>query len=95
MTKLQQIRKLADSAGIKGTIARSTKKNKKFMITLPDGKVIHFGQIGYEDYLTHHDEQRRANYLARASAIKNKAGALTAHDIHSPNYYSIKLLWAG
>ncbi len=37
----------------------STRKNKKFMIMNDDKKWIHFGQLGYEDFKKHLDEQRR------------------------------------
>lgn len=43
----------------------STRKDKKFMITSPDGKKIHFGQKGYEDWHTHKDEKRRENFRKR------------------------------
>ena len=71
----------------------STRKNNKYMVTLPSGKKVHFGSPAYEDYTIHKDEDRRAKYLTRASKIKNKRGELTCEDIESPNYWSIKLLW--
>ena len=37
--------------GKKTKIGISTKKNKKYMITTPDGKIVHFGQMGYQDYI--------------------------------------------
>ena len=71
----------------------SSRKNNKYMVTLPSGKKVHFGSPAYEDYTIHKDEDRRAKYLSRASKIKNKRGELTCEDIESPNYWSIKLLW--
>ena len=71
----------------------SSRKNNKYMVTLPSGKKVHFGSPAYEDYTIHKDEDRRAKYLTRASKIKNKRGELTCEDIESPNYWSIKLLW--
>ena len=32
-----------------------------------DGHTIHFGAKGYEDFTTHKDTKRKANYLARHS----------------------------
>ena len=32
-----------------------------------DGRTIHFGDAKYEDYTTHKDPKRKANYLARHS----------------------------
>lgn len=40
-------------------------------------KKIHFGNPKYEDYLIHHDEERRKKYLARAKKITNKQKVLT------------------
>ena len=41
------------------TIYLSPEKNKKYAII---NKLVSFGQMGYEDYTKHHDEQRRINY---------------------------------
>jgi hypothetical protein len=40
------------------------------MIIGLNGKAVHFGQIGYEDYTKHNDLNRRNSYLARATKIK-------------------------
>ena len=40
-------------------IGLSTKKEKKYMVQIPDGKIVHFGQMGYEDYTKHKDKTRR------------------------------------
>ena len=48
----------------------STKVNKKYMIKNPEGKWVHFGEIGFEDFTKHQDEERRQQYLARATKIK-------------------------
>lgn len=55
----------------------SDRKNSKYVVTLEDGKKVHFGSTKYEDYLIHHDEERKKKYLARAKKIKNKQGELT------------------
>lgn len=65
-------------------------KNIKYVVTVKDGKKIHFGNPKYEDYLMHDDEERQKKYLARATKIKNKQDELTADN---PEYWSIKLLW--
>ena len=71
----------------------STRKNNKYMATLPSGKKVHFGSSKYPDYLTHKDKDRRDKYLARATKIKNKEGELTHTNPESANYWSTKLLW--
>jgi GTPase Era involved in 16S rRNA processing len=67
----------------------SSKKDKKYMIIGLNGKAVHFGQIGYEDYTKHNDLNRRNAYLARATKIKGN----WENDPYSPNSLSIHLLW--
>lgn len=71
------------------------RKNKKYVVTLssPNGKQIHFGSPLYEDFLIHKDDNRRENYLKRATKIRNKKGDLTYNNPESPNFWSINLLW--
>ena len=71
----------------------STRKNNKYVATLPGGKKIHFGSSNYPDFLIHKDKERRERYLARAKKIKNKNGELTFNNPESANYWSVKLLW--
>jgi hypothetical protein len=84
---------------------KSNRKNKKYQVITPAGKIIHFGDSRMEQYkdttplklyshLNHGDKERRRRYLARAKGIKNKNGELTANNKESSNYYSIKYLWA-
>ena len=66
-------------------IQLSSRKDKKYMVS--DGKkLIHFGQMGYEDYTKHHDEKRRELFRKRnhkwATAEK-----------YSPAWLSYHLLW--
>ena len=44
-------------------LTRSTCAQKKYQIEV-DGRTIHFGAAGYEDYTTHKDPARKARYLA-------------------------------
>ena len=72
----------------------SSRKNNKYMVTLPGGKKVHFGSPKYEDYTIHKDKERRDKYLSRATKIKNKQGELTHNNPESSNYWSTKLLWS-
>jgi len=83
---------------------KSTRKNKKYSVTTPSGKKIHFGDVRYSQYkdstglglythLNHGDKERRKKYLLRAKGIKNKDGKLTWKDPESSNYYSVRFLW--
>ena len=86
----------------KYTYSRSTKKGKKLM-TVVNGKTIHFGDISMEHFkaktnllpkrLNHNDKDRRKNYLTRSAGIKDKSGKLTKDNPMSPNYHSRRILW--
>jgi hypothetical protein len=68
----------------------STKKNKKYSIINPNnGKMVHFGDINYEDYTKHKDEERRNNYISRASKIRGS----WIFDRYSSNNLALNLLW--
>ena len=71
----------------------STRKNNKYMVTLPIGKKIHFGSAQYPDFLIHKDKQRKEKYLTRGKNIKNKQGELTFTNPESANFWSVNLLW--
>ena len=75
------------------TLDYSTRKNNKYMVTLPEGKKVHFGSPKYPDFLFHKDEERRDRYLSRATKTKNRQGELTHEIRESPNYWNTKLLW--
>ena len=80
---------------------KSTRPGYKLM-TVVDGKTIHFGKPGYEQYKdktgiwaseNHGDKERRKNYLTRAGGIKDKEGNLTKNDPNKANYHAMKVLW--
>jgi len=83
---------------------KSTRKDKKLM-TIVDGKKIHFGgdprkgiqqfkdKTGIWKSLDHGDPKRRENYLRRAKGIRNKEGKLTKDIESSPNYHAIRIFW--
>jgi len=70
----------------------SARKGKKWAV-LYQGKYIHFGATGYEDYTQHKDPARRANYRRRHGAIKLKDGRLAYTVKSSPAFWSWNLLW--
>jgi len=70
-------------------IELSTKKEKKYMATTPSGKIVHFGQMGYEDYTKHKNKTRRKNYLTRSAKIRGD----WSKNKYSPNNLARKLLW--
>jgi hypothetical protein len=71
-------------------VYRSTRKDKKYMILNPDtNKLVHFGQMGFEDFTKHRDEKRRDNYLTRTANIKGD----WRENKYSANNLSREILW--
>ena len=88
--KLSVVKRIAKELNIKGKLEVSNKVNKRFMITLDNGDVIHFGQWLYKGrgtYIDHKDEQIRKAWQARHSKIM-KDGEPAYLNPYSPEYYS-------
>lgn len=68
------------------TVYYSTRKNKKYMVKTPQGKWVHFGEMGYSDYTRTHDNIKRAMFRTR------NAKWATAPK-WSPAWLSYYLLW--
>jgi len=75
--------------GKKAILYPSNKKDKKYMIQRPDGKMIHFGQLGYEDFTKHQDPDRRQRYLTRTANMRGNWKS----DPYSANNLSRNILW--
>ena len=93
--KLSVVKRIAKELGIKGKLEVSNKTNKRFMITLDDNSVIHFGQWLYKGrgtFIDHHDEKIKSAWQARHSRVM-KDGSPAYLNIYSPSYYSWNLLW--
>lgn len=86
-----------------GKIKKSTRKDKKLMVDY-NGKIIHFGALSgnYQHFydktriykhLDHNDEERKKNYIARHSKIKNKNGEFVINDPSSSSYWAKWILW--
>ena len=88
-----KLKKKAKKLGAK-SLDYSKRKNNKYVVTLLDGKNVHFGSSKYSDFLIHKDEKRKNKYLARAKKIENKLRQLTYEDPKSANYWSVNLLWS-
>jgi hypothetical protein len=67
----------------------SDKPTKKYMVKNPQGKWVHFGEMGYQDFTKHQDRERQRKYLKRAMAIKGNWYT----DPYSANSLAINLLW--
>ena len=74
----------------RGTIYRSTRKNKKYQIYDNINKrMVSFGQMGYEDYTKHRSLKRRSNYLTRSVKIRGN----WKRNKFSSNNLSRVILW--
>ena len=81
---------LKNHLGISPKVYISSHKNKKYSIYNPTtDKMVHFGQMGFEDYTYHNDLKRRENYLKRSGKIK---GNWKDNPLSSNNLSQI-LLW--
>lgn len=89
---MRDIRKLARKWGISAPVRLSDRAQMKLMVQV-GGEWIHFGASAYDDFTTHKDERRRANYCARASGIRDAKGRVAGNNPSSPNFYSMRLLW--
>ena len=93
--KLQQARNIAKRLGIKGIITESKINNKRFTITRPYGKIIHFGLwpfSGHGTFIDHKDEKIKKAWQARHQKIL-KSGKPAYKNKDSPEYYSWNILW--
>jgi len=71
-------------------IKLSDKPSKKYMILNPHtNKFVYFGQIGYEDFTKHQDQNRRQNYLRRTENMRGN----WRNNKYSPNNLSRNILW--
>jgi hypothetical protein len=70
-------------------VKKSTRVSKKWMVITPDGKKIHFGAAGYEDYTQHGNMARKQQYILRHQDKENwfKSGLDTA------GFWARWLLW--
>jgi hypothetical protein len=81
-------------------IERSSKKDKKFMVRSPSGKLVHFAQRGYGDF---HMWQlargmkfalkKRYRYVKSHKAILLKDGTPAWKSPESPEFYSTRATW--
>ena len=68
-------------------IQLSSRKDKKYMVLDPNtNKMVHFGQMGYEDYTIHKDEKRR-------ELFKKRNHKWATAEKYSPAWLSYYLLW--
>jgi len=93
MDKLRKLKLVSDIKEVQrkaqelnlNEVLPSSRTNKKYMIY--DGyKMVHFGDINYEDYTKHKDDKRRINFKVRNRRFINRP-------VYSPSFLSYFLLW--
>lgn len=73
--------------GNNAQVYKSMRPDKKYMILNPDtNKFIYFGQMEYEDFTKHNDEQRRERFRRRNHKWANKPH-------YTPAWLAYHLLW--
>jgi len=70
-------------------LKKSTRKKSKYQVQTPNGSTIHFGAVGYEDYTTHKDAERKNRYIARHAKREN----WTQQGLNTAGFWSRWLLW--
>ena len=83
----QKVRKLVDKFyGEDVPLYISTRASKKYMIQDPNGKMIHFGMWGAQDWTYHGNEHRRKMFKIRNAKWAND-------NKWSPAFMAYHLLW--
>ena len=73
-------------------IEKSPKQNKRYRVTLDDGRIFDFGLDSGSTYIDHHDKEKRFNYVKRHMANKTEK-QLIENLVPSPALFSMILLW--
>lgn len=71
------------------TLAKSTRKDKKYMVITPENKKVHFGSSEHEDYTMHKDDKRKQRYLVR----HKKREDWTGDGMDKAGFWARWLLW--
>ena len=74
------------------SLSPSWRRNKKLAVTYR-GRWIHLGQLGYDDYTTHRDPVRRANYRRRHRGILLADGRPAYTVKTTPAFWAYHVLW--
>lgn len=69
-------------------LKKSTREDKKWMIEIPSGKIIHFGQEGASDYTIHKNQARKNSYIVRHQMNENW------NDLNTAGAWAKGLLWS-
>ena len=70
----------------------SERVNTRFFV-IYHNTYIHFGSTNGNTYIDHHDNEKRKNWIARHSRIKNINGEYLINIKESLSFWSKNLLW--
>ena len=65
LVSIEKLKQVAKQNGLSKYIKElgySKVKDKKYYVITIDNKKVNFGNLKYEDYLIHHDEERRKRF---------------------------------
>lgn len=75
---------------MKVTIRKSNRPQKKWMAEFENGRVVHFGATGYQDFTQHKDPERMRRYKLRHGSGREKHGK---SGMYTAGFWSMWLLW--
>ena len=92
LVSLEKLKRVARSKGLMKYIKEigySKAKGKKYYVITIDNKKVNFGDINMQDYLIHHDKERRKRFKDRFRSTfeKNK------DNYNKPIFWSYLLTW--
>jgi hypothetical protein len=68
----------------------STRSTKKYMVIFENGKTVHFGAAGYEDYTIHKDPERMERYTQRHEQKED----WSINGLYTPGFWAKHILWS-
>ena len=92
LVSLDKLKSVARQNGLMKYIKKlgySKVKDKKYYVITIDNKKVNWGHIKMEDYLIHHDEERRKRFKARFRSLYEK----NKDNYNKPIFWSYNLTW--
>lgn len=74
-------------------ISKSSRPEKKWMAVFDNGRVVHFGATGYQDYTQHKDASRRERYSSRHPSGPGKRENHGKSGLYTAGFWAMNLLW--
>ena len=92
LVSLEKLKRVAKDKGLLKYIKEigfSKVKNKKYFVITIDNKKVNFGYNKMDDFLTHHDDERRKRFKDRFKSLYDKF----KNDYNKPIFWSYNLTW--